>query len=199
METCGLKRLCNSEQSPLFVGRKLWKLLKQYNRLDIGSNHLKFKQGSLFLALVLATAGPAFADHIAVDSKAGNGSFNSTEGTLQNGSFTRTSDMRIFKEGNGGTAGHGAVQFRIFNENRTNSGAGMPLNVGTDSADDNESRAKFGSKYGTSFGKHNDKDWDDYETSAVAVPEPGSQLLLLAGLIGLGMSVYLRHLLRIAV
>jgi hypothetical protein len=165
---------------------------------------LKFKQSSLFLAFVLAAAGPAFADHIAADSKARDGGFNSTEESARQGSFqkadvTRTSDMRIFKEGKVGTTRNGADQFCNFTENTANSATGMPLAIGTDSANHKDSLADFGLKHGNTFGKHDDKDWDDGATSAVAVPEPGSQVLLLAGLLGLGMSVYLRQLLRIAV
>jgi hypothetical protein len=159
---------------------------------------LKLKHSSLFLALVLATAGPAFADHIATGSKLGDGDFISTEGSSQTGSFTRTSDMRLFKEGTAGTTQDVAVQFCNSHENKTDSDAAMPSVIGTDSEDHKETLADFGSKHGKSFGKHDDKDWDDGVTSVVAVPEPGSQLLLLVGLMGLGMSLYLRHLLRIA-
>jgi hypothetical protein len=165
---------------------------------------LNFKQSSFFLAFVLAAAGPAFADHIAAGSKVGDGDFISTEkstqlGSLRNASFIRNSQMRIFKEGKVGITGKVAVQFYNFTENKTNSVAGMALIIGTDSGDHKETLADFSLKHGNTFGMHDDKDWDDGATSTVGVPEPGSPLLLLVGLVGLGMSVYLLHLLRIAV
>jgi hypothetical protein len=166
---------------------------------------LQFKQSSLFLAFVLATAGPAFADHIAADSTTGAGGFASSAGatqqeSLQNASFTRTSDMRIFKEGKGVPAGSEAVQIFNFTDNTANSMTGMPLTVETGSADHKESIAEFGLLHGSSAGDNMHKDWAECVTpSAVPVPEPDSKMLLLVGLSGLGISVYLRHLLRIAV
>ncbi len=160
---------------------------------------MKFKQSSFFLAFVLATAGPAFADHIGTDSKAGAREFASPEcsveqGSLQNASFTRTSDMRIFKEGKVFRAGNDVVQISNFTENSANSMTDMPLIVETGSADHKESIPEFGLPHGGSIGDNTDRGW-----SPVPVPELGSKMLLLVGLSGLGISAYLRHLFRIAI
>ncbi len=160
---------------------------------------MKFKQSSLFLALVLITAGPAFADHIASDSKAGAGGFDQ-QGSLQNASFTRTSDVRVFEEGKVVLVGNDAVQIHNFAENTTNSSTDMPLAVATESANHKEGISEFGSIHESTLGNHIYRDWADWVTpSPVPVPEPGSQLLFLVGLTGLGVSMYLRHLLRIAI
>lgn len=142
---------------------------------------MKLTHSSLFLALALATAGPAFADHIATAPKLGDGGFISTETStplqqFQSSSVPSSSEMRVFKEGK---AGNGTLQISGFNDNNTASDAGAPLVVGTDSGYQNQAGL-------------------DCVKPPVAVPEPGSQLLLLVGLAVLGMSLSLRHLLRIA-
>jgi hypothetical protein len=165
---------------------------------------LKFKQSSFFLAFVLATAGPAFADHIGTDSKSGAREFASPEssveqGSLQNASFTRTSDMRMFKEGKVFRVGNDAMQISNFTENSANSMTGMPLIVGTGSADHKESIPEFRLLHG-GIGDNTDRGWAECSTpSPVPVPELGSKMLLLVGLSGLGISAYLRHLFRIAI
>ena len=149
---------------------------------------MKIKQSSWFLAIVLATAGPAFADTIDADSKVGDRGFAPTslyshKATLHNDSLTRNSNKRTFREGKVVREANDEVQIRNFMEEGNNFQTGVPLGFGVDSVDHNEGLAEFGSKHGNPFGwndeggkKHGDKDWDDDDAreSVVAIPEPGT-------------------------
>ncbi len=102
------------------------------------------------------------------------------------------------------------VQFLGLVENRNNSGVGIPLFCGPDSSDHSQTPFECGSKHGKANPCHenhskgngnSNSDWDvdDLTRAVVAVPEPGFQGLFLAGLLGLGMVLCLRHLVRTAI
>ena len=167
---------------------------------------MNYKYGTLFLAFMLATAAPAFADSVPGHSKD------------TNKYVTFSEDFLGQQDSQGNTA---KCNFLSGSPNETGSQKGSFSAASFSGFTRGESAAHtlklvdFGSSNGSSAdkdndkdkGKHNGKDKDGDESGAgggtpsplIAIPEPGSQSLLLFGLAGLGMFVYRRKSLTNAI
>jgi hypothetical protein len=151
---------------------------------------LSYKGTSFVLAVILSAAAPAFADNISGDLRnVESGSHPTLFSTYGNGSTVRFDSMEMK-----------IAEVVALDHEHLRASSTL---VGT---------FWLGSNNGIGFGKntekfsrkHNQKDHDGgvgpiSSFSAVSVPEPGSQTLLLFGLAGLGMFFYRRSSLKQAV
>jgi hypothetical protein len=169
---------------------------------------LKYGYGSLCLALTLSTAAPAFADNIHARFGEGDGMFGVMQRSRSKNALRKVSPVRNF-----GVRTFTEVAFRIgsnpevrmsdFTEDDGISNLIAPLNSKS-GPDDHPARwIDFGSNKGDSSGKDDEKArWKhiardqidaNARLSAVAVPELGSETLLLLGSAGLGVIAYRRN------
>jgi hypothetical protein len=176
-------------------------------------SQMKIKRSSLLLAIVLATAGSAFADSITADSNVELRGFASTalysqKANLVNDFLARNSDMRIFREGKVAPMANAGVQIGNFIEEGIRSETGVLLGSREDSVEHNESLAEFASKSGRSFGwnddrgeKHSDRDSvdEDSKDSAIAVSESGTRTLVLVGVLFSALMVFRQSATRTAI
>jgi hypothetical protein len=175
---------------------------------------MKQALGSFFLAVILSTAPPSFADQIPVDRMDGDQGSVATqarfhEKALQDVSAVRHFGLSTLKEGKFQIEFDPDVRMSDF---RKDGGiAILGTQVGSRPGSNNRQVRLFDvdSKHGDSFGgndenahrKLNGKGGDDGDgrVSLVAIPEPESRTLLLFGLTGLGMVFYRRNWLRNAI
>lgn len=204
--------MCKSEQTLFFSGLSIAKPSNQINRREPWRNHLKHKHGSFFLAVVLSTAAPAFADRISVDRMDGDrGSVSLQElpnrNVVQDASASRKFGLSRFKEDELRIEFNPAVRMSDFSKDAKISDLGALLNSGSGPNSHQASLFDLGSQHGDSFRwdaekaerKHHERDRDNDDGPLVAVPEPGSGTLLLFDLAGLGMIVYRRNALKNAI
>ena len=169
---------------------------------------MKHRHGSFFLAVVLSTAAPAFADKIPVNLTEGDRGAVSMQGSpdknaLKDASASRTFGLSAFKEDASRIKLNPAVRMSDFSKDGKISDLAALLNSAPGLNNHRASLFDLGSKHGVSFGrddekargKHNGRDRDDGDgpLSVVAIPEPGSLTLLLFGLAVLGMIVFRRN------
>ena len=167
---------------------------------------MNYKHGTLFLAFVLAAAAPAFADSVPGHSKDTNKYVTFSEDFLGQQDSQGNSAKCNFLSGSPNEAGSqkGSFSAAPFSGFSRGESATYTLKL-----------VDFGSSHGSSAdkdngkgkGKHDGKDKDGDGSGAgggtpsplIAIPEPGSQSLLLFGLAGLGMFVYRRKSLTNAI
>jgi hypothetical protein len=161
---------------------------------------LKYKQASFLLAVLLISTAPIFADKIPADSK------SEREGGVSARALAEKQGLHdLYAAGDCGLSGvkeHAVVstassESRIshFVQSDKTSGLGV-VNFEGNSAKSLVKLVDFGADHGNSdknkgksHGKGNEDNHDGDGTSplVIAVSEPGSQLLLLIGLAGLGI------------
>jgi hypothetical protein len=183
---------------------------------------LKNKQGTLLLAVVLATAAPAFADSIPGHSRSGNNYVAFSEGLtdqqdLQGNSARCNFLLSSIKEEGSKTSSFAPASFSEFAKGEKGANLGTYLNSGLRSEPTPPKVVDFGGNQGASSdnnngqgkGKHNGTDGDGNGNGTgvgsgtpeplIPIAEPGSQTLVLSGLAGLGMLFYRRKSLTSAV
>ena len=175
---------------------------------------MKHIQGTLLLALMLATAAPAFADTIPGHSKGGNSYVSFSEGfAAQQDSQSSSARCNFFlgsvrEIGSQTSSMAGASSGEIAKgEKDSERGASLGASLGSAGLGSDGHSVKlidFGAGQGASSEKEKNKNKDrthnggDGEgngtgsgsgvlSSTIPVAEPGSQTLLLFGLAGLGM------------
>ncbi len=136
------------------------------------------KSTSLFLAVVLSAAAPAFADKIPVELRQTDGVFGFTQESIH-GTAAAFDSKRTKID---------AVGMLAYEHLTANNAAVELIDLHAIS--------------GNEFGKDSDKNWwkhkgkkskgGDGALSVVAAQEPGSQILLLFGLAGLGILFHRR-------
>lgn len=180
------------------------------------------KQGSLLLAVVLATAAPAFADSIPGHSRNGNNYVAFSEGLtdqqdLQGSSARCNFLLSSIKEDKSKTSSITPMSLSEFAKGEKGSNLGALPGNGFDSDSHHPKVVDFGGDQGASSdnkngkgkGKHNGSDGDGNGNGTgsgsgapeplIPIAEPGSQTLVLFGLAGLGMFCYRRKSLTSAV
>ena len=175
---------------------------------------MKYRHGSLFLAVALSTAAPAFADKVPADFRDGDRDSVYTQALpnakgLQGAPVYRNSGLSIFKEEEFRSEFNTVVPMGDFSKDDKTSDLGALLN--SEFASTNHQVSPFDRSFNHDefWGRDGGKDWDNHNQwkwdgndgalSVVVTPEPGSLALLLFGLAGLGMIVYRRNPLKKAV
>jgi hypothetical protein len=169
---------------------------------------LKNKPGTLLLAVVLATAVPAFADSIPGHSRSGSNFVSFSEGLTDQQDSQASSARCNFlvssvKEEGSKTSSFSPASFSEFAKGEKGANFGVYLSTGMGSDIRPPTVTDFGGNEGASSdkndgkdkGKHNGTDGDGNGTGvgsgvpdpSIPIAEPGSQTLLLVGLAGLGM------------
>jgi hypothetical protein len=164
--------------------------------------HLKYRHGSLFLAVALSTAAPAFADKIPADFRDGDrGSvykqaLPNAKG-LQGASVYRNSSLSTFKEEEFRSEFNPVVLMGDFSNDSKISDLDTLLNSGLGSNGHQVSLFDLRFNHDEFWGRDGGKDWDNHyrrerdgndgALSVVVTPEAGSRTLLLFGLAGLAM------------
>ena len=168
---------------------------------------MKQVRGSFFLAVILSTAAPCFADQIPVDRMDGDRGSVSTQGLLHEKALQEASALRhfgpsAFKEDE--FQNRFNPYFRMSDSSKDGGIAILATKIGSRLGSNNHQVSWFDidSRPGDSFEGNDEKgqrkvngeagDEGDGRVSLVAVPEPGSLTLLLFGLTGLGMVFYRR-------
>ena len=175
---------------------------------------MKQIRGSFFLAVILSTAAPGFADQIAVDRTDGDRGSVSTqarfhEEALQDVSALRHFGLSALKEGEFQIEFDPDIRMSDFSKDGRIAILTSQVSSGPSTGDRQVMLFDVDSRYGDSFGrneeeghrKYNGRGEDDGDgrVSLVAIPEPGSRTLLLFGLTGLGMMAYRRNSLKNAI
>jgi PEP-CTERM motif len=148
---------------------------------------VNLKSTTVFLALALAAAAPAFADKIPTELRNGEALSDSAHQLLQRDAST----------------------LRFYSDDAINHDVIVPADSWLDEGDSRWNAFAVGTDNGYARGinhdharrNHKGTGWDsgDPLSSSVAVPEPSSQLLLLFGLAGLGILFCRRNSVRQAV
>jgi hypothetical protein len=176
---------------------------------------LKNKEEILLLAVVLATAAPAFADNISGQSEFGNSHVAFSEGLTEQqevkGSSARCSFLLDSVSQNGAkTYSIIRTSFSEFTRSDKRFNLGELQNAGMESDSGHVKLVDF--DWGASPAKGKDKGHKRYDggdgegntmgngsgtlSPVILAAEPGEQTLLLCGLAGLGMLCYRRKILR---
>ena len=174
---------------------------------------MKQARGLFFLAVILSTAAPGFADQIPADrmdrdrgSVSMQGLFH--EKALQDVSALRHFGLNALKEDEFQIESIPYVRMSDLTKDGRIAILVTHVSSGPGSNDrqvrlfDIDSRGdRFGRNEKKAHRKHNGRDRGDGDgpVSIVATPEPGSRTLLLFGLTGLGMVFYRRNWLRNAI
>jgi PEP-CTERM motif-containing protein len=175
-----------SEQTLFFSGLKILKHQEQCNRLRPWGDHMKHRHGTFFLAVVLSTAAPIFADEIPANFTQGDKGSVSMPGWLDKDalkdSFASCNlGLSTFKEDEFRIESNPAVLVSDFGKDGKIS-LDVPLNSGLGPND----------RPASLFDLSSNRD-SDGPLSVVATPEPGSFTLLLFGLAALEIIGYRRY------
>ena len=175
---------------------------------------LKYKHGSLFLAVALSTAAPAFANKIPADFRDGDRGSVYTQALpnakgLQGASIYCKSSLSTFKEEEFRREFNPVVLMGDFSNDSKTSNLGALLNSGLGSTNHQVSLFDLSFNHGEFWGRDDGKGWenhnwwgrDDHDgaLSVVVTPEPGSRTFLLFGLSGLAVIAYRRNALKNAI
>ena len=175
---------------------------------------MKQARGSFFLAVILSTAAPGFADQIPadrMDEDRGSVSMQRLfhERALQEVSALRHFGLSALKEDEFRIESNRYVRMSDFSKDGGIAIVAVQVGSGPGSSNRQVSLFDVDSRYSDSFGRNEEKahrklnwkggDDGDGRVSLVAIPEPGSRTLLLFGLTGLGMVFYRRNWLRNAI
>jgi hypothetical protein len=178
------------------------------------------QKATLLLAVILAAPAFALADNIPGHSKSGINYVSFSEGLTElqglDGNSARCNFLLSSIKVNGAEANYIArASFSQFAKGDNGSNSGTPLNTALASDSHPVKLADFGGNQGASSndkdkgkgqgtdnggdGKGNESGSGGDDPPSVNIAEPGSQTLLLFGLAGLGMLVYLRRTLTFSV
>ncbi len=168
---------------------------------------MNYKRASFLLVVLSIAAAPVFADKIAGDSKSESKNTVSAQKQAEMKGLhdlyaTGDCDLGGTKQNEVRPASMSGVGASSFSQGDKSMGLGGFLNSEADSGKPPVKVIDFGSNQdngsgkdkGKSHGKGNghDQDGNGAAPAVIAVAEPGSQLLLLAGLAGLGI-LFLRR------
>ena len=173
---------------------------------------MKQARGSFFLAVILSTAAPGFADQIPADHMDGDRGSLSTQGLFHEKALEDVSALRHFglsalKEDESQIGFNPYVRMSDFSKDGGIAIVATQVGSGPGLSNRQVKLFEVDSRYGDdSFGGNDEKahrklngrggNDGDGGVSLVAIPEPRSLTLLLFGLTGLGMVLYRRNWLR---